>query len=326
MSDKRDNTRPGSTAWLLLVHQLPPKPAYLRVKVWRRLQSIGAIALKNSVYALPLNEQAGEDFRWLLRDIEQNGGEGLICEAALMDGMRDDQVRVLFDAARDADYHALAKELRALAQILKRKKGVSGEPNAQLAKLRQRFSDISKIDFFGTTGRMTVEALLSGLEHTLIANAEKKAQKSSVNPLKLTGKTWVTRRGVHVDRIACAWLVRRFIDAKAHFKFVSDKEYAPGPDEIRFDMFDAEFTHVGDKCSFEVLLDRMGVTDKALQAIAEIVHDIDLKDNKFSRPETAGIAHVIAGICMTQGEDEARIARGVAIFDDTYERYRRSDR
>jgi hypothetical protein len=186
MSNKRDKTRPGSTGWLLLVHQLPPKPAYLRVKVWRRLQSIGAIALKNSVYALPLNEQAREDFQWLLRDIEQNGGEGLICEAAIVDGMRDDQVRALFDAARDADYNALAKELRALAQIMKRKKGASDEPNAQLAKLRQRFSDINRIDFFGTTGRMTVEGLLSGLEHSLIANAEKKGACGQ-NCLRLAG-------------------------------------------------------------------------------------------------------------------------------------------
>jgi hypothetical protein len=326
MGAKRETTGISSGGWLLLIHQLPAKPAYLRVKIWRRLQTIGAIALKNSVYALPANEQTREDFQWLLRDIEQNGGEGLICEAALVDGMRDDQVRALFDSARDGDYNALTKDLRALAKAMKRKKGPNDDPGAQLAKSRQRFSDINRIDFFGATGRMTVEGLLSDLEHSLIAKADKKGIKSNINPLKLSGKTWVTRRGVHVDRIACAWLVRRFIDPKAHFKFVSDKEYEAGPDEVRFDMFNAEFTHEGDKCSFETLLERMAATDKALQAIAEIVHDIDLKDNKFARAETAGIAHVIAGICMTQGEDEARIARGGAIFDDTYERYRRSGR
>ena len=316
----------GSGTWLLLVHQLPPKPAYLRVKVWRRLQSIGAIALKNSVYALPRNEQTREDFQWLLRDIEQNGGEGLVCEARLADGMRDDQVRALFDKARDADYNALAKDVKALTQAIRRKKNAGDEHAAQIAKLRQRYSEINQIDFFGATGRMTVEGLFAELEHGLIARTEKAAKRNArpiVNPLTLVGKIWVTRHGVHVDRIACAWLVRRFIDPKARFKFVPGKDYAAGSNEVRFDMIDGEFTHEGDKCSFEVFLERMGMADKALQAIAEIVHDIDLKDNKFARAETAGIAHVIAGICMTQSDDEARIARGTAIFDDTYERYRR---
>ena len=327
MKEETRSDRPGSGAWLLLVHQLPPKPAYLRVKIWRRLQSIGAIALKNSVYALPRNEQTREDFQWLLRDIEQNGGEGLVCEAVLADGMRDDQVRALFDRARDADYGALAKDVRALTQAIRRKK--NEEPSAQIAKLRQRFSEIDQIDFFGATGRMTVEGLFAELEHCLIARTGKAAGKktpATINPLTLTGKVWVTRQGVHVDRIACAWLVRRFIDPKAHFKFVSGKEYVAGSGEVRFDMVNAEFTHEGDKCSFEVLLERAGMADKALRAIAEIVHDIDLKDNKFARAETAGIAHVIAGICMTQSDDEVRITRGMAIFDDTYERYRRSGR
>ena len=134
----------------------------------------------------------------------------------------------------------------------------------------------------------------------------------------LTGKTWVTRRGVHVDRIACAWLIRRFIDAEARFKFVSEKDYEAKPGELRFDMFKGEVTHEGDMCSFEVLLARTGMDDPALRAIAEIVHDIDLKDGKFGREQTAGIAHVVAGICMSHDEDLARIERGSALLDDTY--------
>lgn len=311
--------------WLLLVHQLPPKPPYLRVKIWRRLQSIGAVALKNAIYALPRTDQAREDFAWLLRDITQSGGEGIICEAEIVDGMRDDQIIAQFDAARDTDYNALAKELRALTQTLKRTKGGKGELPPQLAKLRQRFSEIAKIDFFSAAGRMTVEGLLAGLEHEQINNSAK-GKKAANGPLELSGKTWVTRQGIHVDRIACAWLIRRFIDSNAVFKFVADKQYAASAGELRYDMFNAEFTHEGDKCSFEVLLERAGLADKALRAIAEIVHDIDLKDGKFSRPETPGIAHVIAGICKTQAEDEDRIARATPFFDDTYEQFRRSSR
>src|SRR4030095_2951938 len=94
--------------WMLLIHQLPAKPAYLRVKIWRRLQALGAVAVKNSVYVLPANAETQEDFAWLLREITEGGGEAMICEARLIDGLTDQEVRALFDTARDADYEALA--------------------------------------------------------------------------------------------------------------------------------------------------------------------------------------------------------------------------
>src|SRR5271166_2826114 len=108
----------GPDRWLLLIHQLPAKPPYFRVKIWRRLQALGAISVKNSVYVLPAGEQALEDFQWLLREIEQGGGEGMICEAHLVDGLSDQEVRGLFDAARDADYAEIAQELRTLSAEL----------------------------------------------------------------------------------------------------------------------------------------------------------------------------------------------------------------
>jgi hypothetical protein len=315
---------PDAAKWLLLVHQLPPKPAYLRVKVWRRLQGLGAVAVKGGVYALPASEQTLEDFQWLLREIEQGGGEGLIGEASLLDGLSDQEVRALFDAARDADYEAIAKELRAIAAS-----GVNEDKpalKAQLARLRRRFADISAIDFFSATGRMTVEGLLTDLEARL-GHAEPRDEEAAGTMTKgtadLVGKVWVTRRGVHVDRIACAWLIRRFIDRDARFKFVSERDYKIQLGELRFDMFKAEFTHEGDKCTFEVMVERVGLAEPGLQAIGEIVHDIDLKDGKFGREQTSGIAHLIAGITMTQKADEARLERGAAVFDDLYEYFRK---
>src|SRR5262249_2014794 len=139
----------------------------------------------------------------------------------------------------------------------------------------------------------------------------------------LKDRVWVTRQGVHVDRIACAWLVRRFIDDAAAFKFVPSRGYAPAPGELRFDMVEAEFTHEGDRCSFEVLLDRAGLDDPALAAIAEIVHDIDLKDGKFAREEAGGMKMLIAGICADTRDDDERVARGTTIFDDLYAVFRR---
>jgi hypothetical protein len=319
----------ATTSWLLLTHQLPPKPAYLRVKIWRRLQGIGAISLKNSVYALPSGEQAREDFQWLLREIERGGGDGMICEARLVDGMSDQQLRGLFDAARDADYAEITRALRKLGTPAKR--GGAKRKNVpalrtQIVKLRRHLAEISAIDFFGATGRLTAEALLTEIEARLVEPQAKETAAAKTPASELAGKIWVTRRDVHVDRIACAWLVRRFIDPKARFKFVPANKYRAKPGELRFDMFEAEFTHEGDRCTFEVMLKRIGLDDAALHAIAEIVHDIDLKDGKFAREQVAGIAHVIAGICMTQADDAARIERAGPLLDDTYAYFKRRRR
>jgi len=135
----------------------------------------------------------------------------------------------------------------------------------------------------------------------------------------LKGLVWVTRAGVHVDRIASAWLVRRFVDPQARFRFVPGKAAAAGPGEVRFDMAEAEITHEGDRCTFEVLLGRAGLSgDKALAAVAEIVHDIDLKDGKFGRPEADGLRTLVAGLCAATTDDQERLRRGAAIFDDLH--------
>ena len=314
--------------WLLLIHQLPSKPAYFRVKIWRRLQGIGAVAVKSTVYALPANAEMQEDFEWLLKEIVAGGGEAMVCEARLVDGLSDAQVRALFDAARDADYAEIAKDARDLAAGIKTDATSErhAEARSQLARLRKRLAEIVTIDFFSASGRLAVEGLIAELEAELVKDkAMTKEPKKPAEPSELKGRTWVTRRDVHVDRIACSWLIRRFIDSDAIIRFVAGKGYVPKTGELRFDMFEGEITHEGDRCSFEVLLNRAGIADPALQAIAEIVHDIDLKDGKFSREETTGIASLIAGIAMANESDEQRIAEGAAVFDNLY-RYFRSKR
>jgi hypothetical protein len=319
---------PPAQRWLLLIHQLPTKPAYFRVKIWRRLQGIGAVAVKSTVYALPANAETQEDFEWLLKEIVEGGGEAMVCEARLIDGLSDAQVRAMFDAARDEDYEAIAKEGRSLATMLDN----DGTPEkrteirTQVGRLRKRFTEVVTIDFFGANGREPVEGLLAGLEARVTENKamiDDSIRVSDSAATDLKGRIWVTRKGVHVDRIACAWLIRRFIDPEAVFRFVSGKGYVPKEGELRFDMFEGEFTHEGDYCSFEVLLARAGVSDPALQAIAEIVHDIDLKDGKFGREEATGIAHLIAGIAMANQDDEQRIAQGTPVFNNLYHYFRR---
>lgn len=319
--------------WLLLIHQLPAKPAYFRVKIWRRLQGLGAIAVKSTVYALPANSETQEDFEWLLKEIIEGGGEAMVCEARLIDGLSDAQVRALFDAARDEDYAVIAKECRVLAAMLETDSSPEKqiEVRVQLGRLRKRLTDIERIDFFGADGREPAEGLLRGLE-LRITKEQAMIGPSPLNPSQprlegtaanLKGRIWITRQDVHVDRIACAWLIRRFIDPEAEIRFVSGKDYRPKPGELRFDMFDGEFTHEGDRCSFEVLLARAGLSDSALQEIAEIIHDIDLKDGKFGRAEASGIAHVVAGIAMANQDDRQRIAQGMPVLDNLYQYFRR---
>jgi hypothetical protein len=318
--------------WLLLVHQLPPKPAYLRVKVWRRLQALGAVTVKNSVYVLPAGEHTQEDFEWTLKEVVEGGGEGMICEARLVDGLSDQDIRELFNQARETDYDAIARSARELEATLTGDSTTASraEAKARLAKLKAEAARVGEIDFFGANGRETVDGLIGALvaqlreDEPMDTSQGETPQTSGTKALK--GRVWVTRQGLHVDRIASAWLIRRFIDPQARFKFVPAKGYVPQADEVRFDMFEAEFTHEGDRCTFEVLLARFGLADPALTTIGEIVHDIDLKDGKFGRDETSGIARLIEGIAMLSKDDGQRLERGVTVFDDLYESFRRKRR
>lgn len=135
------------------------------------------------------------------------------------------------------------------------------------------------------------------------------------------GRTWVTRRDVFVDRIASAWLIRRFIDPRARFKFVAARGYVAARGQLRFDMFDGEYTHEGTACTFETLATRFGLRDRALRHIAEIVHDIDCKDARYERAEADGVASLLRGITRRHRDDATRIERGAALFDDLYARF-----
>ena len=317
--------------WLLLIHQIPPKPNYFRVKIWRRLQRLGAVGIKNSVYALPATEQAHEDLNWVLREIVEGGGDASLVEAPFVEGLSDEEVKEMFRAARDAEYQEIAKEARELARGLPRKNGLPDERRAELearvARLQKRVAEVAVVDFFLGRAREPLEGLLAEIAERL-SPARKAEDKSAGPEEKPRRRTWVTRTGIHVDRMASAWLIRRFIDLEARFRFVASREYRHQAGELRFDMFDGEYTHQGELCTFEVLLSRFEITDAALRPIAEIVHDIDLKDEKHGRPETAGFEMVINSIAMAHREDEARLARATAVLDDLYEYFKRkrSDR
>jgi hypothetical protein len=265
----------------------------------RRLKQIGALALKKSAYLLPAGDESIEDFHWLLQEILNEGGEAWIFRAEPEAGLTDDTIRERFRQLRAADYRDLAAQL---------------QQGDDLRKLRRRFEELRKIDFFGAPGRDKVEDLMNQRD---LADAS----AAPASPLAgLKGCTWVTRRGIKIDRIASAWLIRRYIDPQARFSFVDPGEYRHRESEIRFDMFEGEFTHEGDHCTFEVLLERSAIADPALRLIGEIVHDLDLKDARFDRPETAGIGILIEGVAQRHTNDMQRLEEGLIIFDALHAR------
>lgn len=316
----------GAAPWLLLIHQIPPKPDYLRVKIGRRLQRLGAVPVKKSVYALPDRPQSLEDFQWLRAEITAGGGDASICRADFVDGLTNEQVIVLFRGARDADYAQVAAAARELWTTLRRRERDPDRrairPEDDLARLRRRLAAAVAIDFFRAPGRTMAEDAVRSVSDALERRSPPSEHPLGMDDaLQIRGRTWVTRRGVFVDRIASAWLIRRFIDRDARFKFVDPDAVRPAAGELRFDMFEGEFTHEGDRCTFETLLHRFHIADRALHVIGEIVHDIDLKDDKFGHDEAAGIERVLAGIAIAHDDDDTRVERGSLVLDDLYAVY-----
>lgn len=297
--------------WLLLFHQLPPKPDYLRVKVRRRLQKIGAVLLKNSLYVLPNTPESLEDFQWLRREITHDGGDATICAVGFLEGVTDAELEEMFRQASDQVYQALAVAARSAA-------AEAGE--ADVERLRRQLSEAVERDFFAASQRMKAERAVAALAERVVRDSQRGPAPESAPP-RPQGATWVTRQGVHIDRIASAWLIRRFLDPAARFKFASAQGYSHAPEELRFDMFEGEFTHEGDHCTFETLLARFGLSDPALHAIAQVVHDIDCKDERFGRDEVPGVASVIRGITLTHPSDAARLAAGAAVIDGLYAQF-----
>ena len=312
---------PEPARWILLIHSIAPRPHYLRVKVGRRLQKLGAVAVKNSVYALPTSEAAREDLEWIAHEITADGGEASLCEARFIGGLTDDAIEEQFRAARQRDYAALTKAARRIVEGLSATSRLSSARRARaeraLSRIRKRTEEIVAIDHFGAPGRLALDGLLrTGDDKLRPPKASGPRGTPDLPSLRqVRGRTWVTRKGIHVDRIASAWLIRRFIDPEASFKYVDARGYAPAAGELRFDMFDAEFTHEGDLCTFEVLLARWDGGDAALRRIGDMVHDVDLRDGKFGREETDGFTALITGICLQHRDDAARLDAGSALLD-----------
>jgi hypothetical protein len=333
MTNDTDTTA-NQQGWLLMVHLLPPKPTNLRVRTWRKLQRLGAVAIKNSVYVLPFNDRTNEDFQWLKQEIESAGGEATVFRATAVEGTTDKEIVAAFAGARNEEYAVLTAELDGLSAAVtseKRKGRLPGRGaasvEADLDKLHKELERIIAIDFFGTTGRSAAlkahergrkAVLMSRNRQSPLPAAASLSKKGIADPAQFQRRRWVTRRNLFIDRLASIWLIKRFIDKRPRFLFVSEGETVE--DGVAFDMYGADFTHRGEDCTFETMLKCFGLDDDpGLRAIGEIIHDIDLKDDKFNRLEASGLNAVVSGLAELLKDDRKLVANCDPIFDGLYE-------
>jgi hypothetical protein len=284
----------------------------------QRLADAGAVAVKNAVYLLPHGPDALEDLQWIAQEIVAGGGDAHLFAGEFVDGVADDAAVTQFHDARNADYEAIATDAHAAMKSARSAAAVADLAAAH-ARLLRRLDEVRRIDFFEAAGRAAAEEALARIEVRLRKDRKEETRMVKANQ-ELRGKTWVTRPGIKIDRMASAWLILRFIDPKARFRFAEPAAKKDAGD-VRFDMVGGDFTHEEDRCTFETLINRLGLPDKGLRAIAEIVHDLDLKDAKYGRPEAAGVRLMLDGLMARTESDDERIERALVIFDDLHEAF-----
>jgi hypothetical protein len=309
-----------SPAWLLLIHQLPVRPSNVRVKTWRRLQNLGAVAVKDSVYILPNTPQAREDFEWLKTEIVAMKGQATVFTADAVEAAAREEIIAAFQKARQQDYEGIAHEAQRLLWRGAARPGRSphGRRLRRFHALRERFTRTQAVDFFGAPGRNEAQGALDELQYRL--------ERGGVEPRTPEGETlmasafrdrlWVTRPRPGIDRMASAWLIRRFIDPAAKFCFAEKPEAKAAA--VPFDMFGVEFGHQGDCCTFETLMRRFDIKSPAIERIAQIVHDLDLKDEKYPVEGATTVGQLVAGLLQLYLDDQALLKQGITMFEALY--------
>jgi hypothetical protein len=303
---------------LLLLVGVPPHPSSLRVRVWRRLRTLGAVPLKRSAYLLPDTPERYEDFQWLAQEIQREGGEATLVRVQQIENASAADVRRLFHEPRDHDYRQLAGHYRKVLQQLEKKSAATRvrvqEDLARLAKNHQRIRDI---DFFDAPGGAEVRRLEEAIAmRTRRPESVRREERPTLDLTKLRGRQWVTRPRPHIDRIASAWLIKRFIDPDAEFLFAPPGEFPQGA--IPFDAPNVELSHQGEDCTFETLVKRARLRDRRLVRLAEVVHEADLRDGKYPHEEARGIDVAIRALLAASPDDHQVLAQGMTLCEGLY--------
>jgi len=298
-----------ATSWLLLLFSLPTNRNTERVAVWRRLKKIGAVQIKTSTYLLPDEPAQYEQFQWLAQQIRDYGGDSTLVRAHEIEGLTREKVIAMFNDARAKDYGILRKSLQTF--IARRKKLDADEAVGELERLTRQFREVREVDFFDSARGHDMAMLLRRA-----ADPKRTKQLEVLDAKQYHGKTWLTRPRPEIDRVGSAWLISKFIDPKPKFVFAPSVEAVPNA--IPFDMLDAEFSHHGNCCTFETLIRRFAISDKAVTKIGEMIHDADLDDARFQRIEAVGIDRVLKGWGREGIPDQEILRRGFQCFDALY--------
>jgi hypothetical protein len=311
--------------WLLLIMQLPTRPGAPRIKLWRRLQQIGSVALRGSVYVLPHTAQAREDFEWLRGEVTAARGQASLFSANALRAEEHASILQAFRDARSPDFRSLTATTNRAARSRS-----AMSPTARRAAERilraaqQRLLELEAIDFGGSPERDAAAAAVSALASRLSASGKKEDmpdKSDRVTTRGFSGRTWVTRPRPGVDRMSSAWLIRQFIDPKARFDFRAVNP-APASRDVPFDMFGVEFGHEGERCTFEVLAKRFGIQDAAVKRLGEIVHDVDLKENRYGHPESPVVQALVEGLRRAHADDHVLLEHGMTMFGGLFESFR----
>ena len=311
--------------WLVFSYSLPSKAqSSPRVALWRRLRRLGAITLTGGIHVLPAREEDLEAFQWLAEEVQQAKGEAVVMRVVQFEGLTDADLIERFRRVRAEDYAAIETQASTLEERLR--VGLKPEERARLRerleRLRRQHAEVARIDFFDASEGSVVTAHLGRIAQAL---ASGEVSHVSVAPAALEAyrnRQWVTRPRPHVDRLACIWLIRRFIDPTAVIRYAN----APKADEVGFDMRQGAFSHRGNRCTFETMLAAFGLDEPSLHLMGEIVHEIDLRDGRYAHPETAVIDAVLKGWLLMGFADQELEAHGVALFEGLYVAFARGAR
>jgi hypothetical protein len=303
--------------WVVFSYSLPSKSSSSpRVTLWRRLRRLGAISPTGGVYILPARNECIEAFQWLTQEIQQSKGQALVMRVQQFDGLTDSHLIELFRAARREDYAEIEAQVKELEQRL------TGDTNPEqfaelhdtLAKLQRQYTEVIQIDYFDCPEGLLIASQLARVAQALAPGGEAEPQVEPAAVAAYKDKRWVTRPQPHVDRLACAWLIRRFINPEAIIRY----SLQPEPGEISFDMKEADFGHLGQLCTFETMLRAFNLAVPGLSLMAEMVHEIDLRGERYFHPEITGIDAILKGWLLLDLPDAEVEARGLALFDSLF--------